>query len=92
MSIRLFVVGLSNGRIPWPLGSSLRRGGRCFIVYGALARAVRLEAGIAVAYWWGVRPDTVSKWRKRFYEEGMDGLSERTRSGRPRSFPPSGGC
>jgi transposase len=39
----------------------------------------------------GVALNTVIKWRKRFYEEGVDGLSDRKRSGRPRSFPPSGG-
>ena len=34
--------------------------------------------------------NTVIKWRKRFFEEGMDGLADRKRSGRPRTFPPSG--
>jgi hypothetical protein len=29
----------------------------------------------------------VSRWRKRFAEEGMDGLADRKRSGRPRVFP-----
>jgi hypothetical protein len=57
------IVGISNGRIPWPLASKLGRG-RCFVLYGDLAKAVRREAGIAVAYWWGVRADTVSRWRK----------------------------
>ena len=33
----------------------------------------------------------VSKWRKRFFEEGWPGLEERSRSGRPRIFPPLGG-
>ena len=33
----------------------------------------------------------VSKWRKRFFEEGLDGLDDRPRSGRPRAFPPCGG-
>jgi hypothetical protein len=33
----------------------------------------------------------VSKWRKRFFEEGLDGLSDRPRSGRPRAFSPCGG-
>jgi len=28
--------------------------------------------------------------RKRFFEEGIDGLADRKRSGRPRTFPPSG--
>jgi transposase len=38
----------------------------------------------------GVALNTVIKWRKRFYEEGMGGLVDRPRSGRPRSFSPSG--
>lgn len=32
----------------------------------------------------------VSKWRKRFYEEGMAGLEERPRRGRPTVFSPAG--
>jgi transposase len=30
----------------------------------------------------------VSKWRKRFFEEGLPGLDERPRRGRPTVFPP----
>lgn len=30
----------------------------------------------------------VSKWRKRFFEEGVEGLKERPRSGRPPEFSP----
>ena len=30
----------------------------------------------------------VSKWRKRFFEEGLAGLEERPRRGRPLRFPP----
>jgi hypothetical protein len=33
----------------------------------------------------------VSKWRKRFFEEGLDGLKDRPRTGRPPAFPPCGG-
>ena len=31
----------------------------------------------------------VSKWRKRFFAEGMAGLQDRPRGGRPPAFPPS---
>lgn len=32
----------------------------------------------------------ISFWRKRFYEQRLEGLEERARPGRPRSFSPSG--
>lgn len=38
-----------------------------------------------------VAVNTVIKWRKRFFEEGIEGLADRKRPGRPRSFSPSGG-
>jgi transposase-like protein len=31
---------------------------------------------------------SVSKWRKRFFEEGLAGLAERSRTGRRPGFPP----
>jgi len=33
----------------------------------------------------------VSKWRKRFFADGLDALADRPRPGRPRTFSPSGG-
>jgi transposase len=33
----------------------------------------------------------VSKWRKRFFEEGLPGLDERPRRGRPARFSPQRG-
>lgn len=36
------------------------------------------------------RREVVSKWRKRFFEEGLPGLEERSRRGRPTVFSPSG--
>lgn len=32
----------------------------------------------------------VSKWRKRYFEEGFGGLEERSRAGRPVRFSPQG--
>jgi transposase len=43
--------------------------------------AARLDVGVQL----------VSKWRKRFFEEGLDGLKDRQRTGRPRAFSPCGG-
>ena len=34
------------------------------------------------------RREIVSKWRKRFFEEGLAGLEERPRGGRPPVFSP----
>jgi transposase len=34
----------------------------------------------------------ITKWRKRFFEQGLDGLEDQPRCGRPRSFPPSKHC
>ena len=36
------------------------------------------------------RREIVSKWRKRFFQEGFTGLEERPRRGRPSIFPPRG--
>ncbi len=33
-------------------------------------------------------PDVVSKWRRRFCEQGIEGLTDKPRAGRPRRFPP----
>jgi transposase len=34
------------------------------------------------------RREIVSKWRKRFFEQGLAGLLERPRAGRPPAFSP----
>ncbi len=36
------------------------------------------------------RREVVSLWRKRFFEQGLAGLEERPRRGRPPTFPPRG--
>ena len=37
------------------------------------------------------RREVVCVWRKRFFEQRLDGLEERSRPGRPRAFPPRTG-
>ncbi len=37
------------------------------------------------------RREVVCLWRKRFYQQRLEGLEERPRSGRPRAFPPGAG-
>jgi hypothetical protein len=49
------------------------------------------EQNIKIAGQLGVAVNTVSKWRKRFVEEGLPGLGDRKRPGRPRRFPLGGG-
>ena len=54
------------------------------------ARIVLMAAdghgNVAIAAVLGVAANTVCKWRKRFFEEGIDGLADRPRSGRPKRF------
>src|SRR5205823_1296559 len=59
------VTSWSDGRIPWPRGRALgRQGAPGLVVDEELARAVRREAGVAVAYWFGVGVTTVTTWRR----------------------------
>ena len=58
------IVGLSDGRIPWPIGKANGRGNKSLVVYGKLTQAIRNESVQAVAYWWGVTSQTVTKWRR----------------------------
>ena len=37
------------------------------------------------------RREIVSLWRKRFFEERLQGLQDQARPGRPRTFPPRAG-
>jgi hypothetical protein len=60
----MIVTGYTDARIPWPMGRRPRYSGRALIVFGDLARAVRTESNQAVCHWFGITPQTVSKWRK----------------------------
>ena len=35
----------------------------------------------------GICEDTARKWRRRYFRQGMDGLADARRAGRPRTFP-----
>lgn len=48
------------------------------------------EENASIAERLDVALNTVIKWRKRFFDERVGGLSDRKRSGRPRTFSPSG--
>jgi hypothetical protein len=56
------ITGITDTPIPWPIGKFGR--GRSLVVYKGLARAIRRESNQAVCFWWGITPQTVSKWRK----------------------------
>ncbi len=44
-------------------------------------------ANVDIALELGTHVDVVSKWRKRYCQEGAAGLADRRRSGRPRTYP-----
>ena len=46
------IVGLTDARIPWPIGKRGRA--KAYLVFGVLARAIRRESAQAVCYWFGV--------------------------------------
>ena len=45
------------------------------------------QTNVQIARRLGITPSTARKWRRRFCAEGLDGLGDRRRSGRPRVFP-----
>jgi transposase len=52
--------------------------------------AAQGEENTQIAERLGIAPNTASKWRKRLFQEGLAGLADRDRSGRPRVVPPGG--
>jgi transposase len=84
-----FVITLSDAD-----RAELQRRARCYTAPHAevvrakvvLLAAERLENTVIAARL-GVHVGVVSRWRKRFAQEGMGGLADRQRSGRPRVFP-----
>src|ERR1700728_2049420 len=56
------IVGLTAGRIPWPIGQTGRS--KAPVLFKGLAKAVRKESGVAVCHWWGVSRWRINGWRK----------------------------
>lgn len=68
------VMGWTEAPLSWP---RIRRKGPAGPVMTAeLARAVRTESAVAVAYWWGTSTDQVRRWRQAL---GVERLNEGTR-------------
>jgi hypothetical protein len=57
------ICGLSDAPIPWPL-CTRGRGRRSLVVFKDLHKAILRESNQAICHWWGLTPQTVSKWRK----------------------------
>lgn len=57
------VVGLSDARIPWPLGVSTT-GAKSLVLYKGLASAVRKESSKAIQHWWKISEAPVTRWRQ----------------------------
>lgn len=70
------IVGLTDAKIPWPIGRH-SRGTGSWVMFGDLEKAVRNEANCAVCHWWGITPQTVTKWRKAL---GVEQFNAGTRS------------
>lgn len=79
--------GLTNARIPWPIGKRSGSRARALVVFGDLAKAVRRESASAVCYWWGVTAQTVSKWRKELGVPQMTEGTTRLRVSRAKESP-----
>jgi transposase-like protein len=71
----MVITGMTDAPILWPVG---RRGRErpSLVVYKDLAKAIRRESNQAVAHWWGVHPQTVTKWRRLLgVERATEGTS-----------------
>ena len=69
------ITGLTSARIPWPVGKRRGERGKTHVLYADLVTALKRESLSAVCYWWGVTPQTVTKWR---WELGVGAMTEGT--------------
>jgi hypothetical protein len=72
---QVVITGMTDAPIPWPIAKG-GRGRHSLVVYKDLAEAIRRESNQAVAHWWGIDPQTVSKWRRLLgVERATEGTS-----------------
>jgi hypothetical protein len=61
------VTSWTDAPIAWPRCRAVGvRGGSRLLVTEELVRAIRTESSLAITLWWGVRVETVWRWRKAF--------------------------
>jgi hypothetical protein len=80
------IVGITDARIPWPVGKTLRA--KSLVIFGALARAIRRESNAVVCHWWGVTPQTVTKWRNALRVGAVTEGTRRLKQDTGRAFSP----
>jgi hypothetical protein len=54
------ISGIRDAPILWPIGKRGR--GRALVVYKDVLKALHRGSNLVVSHWWGVDPQTVSKW------------------------------
>jgi len=82
----VIVLGDADRRRLEVLARKQTAGRRAVLRAGIVLGSADGEQNASIAQRLGVALNTASKWRKRFFEEGMEGLVDRKRPGRPRSF------
>jgi hypothetical protein len=64
---QVIVTNWSEARLSWPRCQKPRqRGGSGLLVNDELRRAIESESSAALVYWFGIRQETVWRWRKAF--------------------------
>jgi hypothetical protein len=67
------IYGLTDARIPWPLGKQKGQEVRrpSLVLFGSLIDAVRNEDPSSIGFWWGVSHATLTKWRAALTVVGL---------------------
>jgi hypothetical protein len=76
------ITSWTDARMSWPRGRGShngRFGGPGLLVNEELARAIRLESGVALRHWWGVGESLVWKWRQALAVPRLNEGSKRLR-------------